>query len=243
MAGLGLVMNSQPRSKVLCMSTPADSRGKADTLAALAIGSVLVVLCIWFVVGPRSAHVPVQTAGIVSPEDIAVGPVRQPLGDPPVVMINSFNRTCMDCHRLFPSPTATQQRLRQHDNIMLNHGLNDRCLNCHDNVNRDKLVLHDGTTVGYGRSELLCAQCHGTTYRQWQRGGHGQSIGYWDTRLGPKRRFACAECHDPHAPAFEPYVPLPGPDTLRMGDQDGHGFAADAASSANPLRRRGQDKH
>lgn len=225
------------------MSTLADPRSKANVLVALVAGPLLLALGVLFVVGPRSADIPTKPASVVPPEDISVGALRQPLGDPPVVMINSFDRNCMDCHMLFPSPAATQQRLSQHDDILLDHGLNDRCLNCHDNTDRDKLVLHDGTKIGYGRTELLCAQCHGTTYRQWQRGGHGQTIGYWDERSGPKRKFVCAECHDPHAPAFEPYAPLPGPETLRMGDQSGHGIAADEAGLANPLRRRGRDKH
>jgi len=225
------------------MPTPVDPRSRANALVALACGPILVVLGIWFVLGPQLAHVPSRPASVIAPEDIAVDTLRQPVGDPPVVMINSFDRSCMDCHRLFPSPTATQQQLKQHDDIVLDHGLNDRCLNCHDNADRDKLVLHDGTTIGYDRTELLCAQCHGTTYRQWQRGGHGQTIGYWDRRLGPKRKFVCAECHDPHAPAFESYVPLPGPDTLRMGEQDSHRLVADAVGSANPLRRRRREQH
>lgn len=37
----------------------------------------------------------------------------------------------------------------------MNHGMNTRCLNCHDGDDRDKLVLHDGTTGGFAETPAL----------------------------------------------------------------------------------------
>ena len=223
-------MPTRPRAHVL--------RDKTDAAVVLLAGPAFLLLGAWFLLGPRLANVPSPPASVILPVDIDTAPRRTPLGDPPVTTINSYQRNCMDCHMLFPSPSGTQQLLRQHEDIVLDHGLNDRCLNCHDNADRDRLVLHDGATIGYGQVELLCAQCHGPTYRQWQRGGHGRTTGYWDAQLGPRRRLGCAECHEPHAPAFDAFVPLPGPNTLRMGDQDYQRGEHERAGADNPLRTR-----
>jgi len=211
--------------------------GSSGTATSLLLLPIFLALAAWFVFGPRAADVPITATADVAPEQVQGAPLRRPLGDPPLVLINSFERNCMDCHRVFPSFTGTQSRLRQHENIVLDHGMNDRCLNCHDNEDRDRLALHDGTTIGYGQVELLCAQCHGTTYRDWQRNGHGKVTGYWAERYGPMRRLTCTECHDPHAPAFEPFVPLPGPHTLRMGDPAGHVAPPTVAERDSPLRK------
>jgi hypothetical protein len=83
---------------------------------------------------------------------------------------------------------------------------------------------------------VLCAQCHGTTYRDWQRGMHGKTMGSWDKSSGKQRRLLCTECHNPHAPAYGRLAPLPGPRTLRMnaGDEKDHQEGADPS----PLHRR-----
>jgi len=112
--------------------------------------------------------------------------------------------------------------------------MNTRCVNCHDVTNRELLTLRDGSTVAYAQTPLLCAQCHGTTYRDWQKGTHGKTLGSWKTDSASQRRLSCNECHDPHSPRYAPYEPLPGPNTLRMGMQaheGGHG------PERSPLRR------
>ncbi len=101
---------------------------------------------------------------------------------------------------------------------MLDHGLNDRCLNCHDHENRDRLRLHGTKTIGFDDVQELCAKCHGPTFRDWELGIHGRTNGYWDEASGEARKLLCTECHDPHAPAFPDIAPLPGPNTLRMGN-------------------------
>jgi len=126
---------------------------------------------------------------------------------------------CQTCHSLFETDPTVQRELFQHTNIRLNHGLNDRCLNCHSTKNRDYLVLNGEREIPFGEVELLCAKCHGPTYRDWQKGIHGKTLGSWESGNPAQRRLKCTECHDPHSPAFEHIVPLPGPHTLRMGPQ------------------------
>ncbi|MBM4108751.1 MAG: hypothetical protein FJ255_08055 [Phycisphaerae bacterium] len=113
-----------------------------------------------------------------------------------------------------PAPPAL------HAGIALRHGLNNRCTNCHDSKDLERLRLHDGKPIPYSQVAMLCAQCHGTVYRDWERGSHGKTLGAWSNDMAEKTRLRCSECHDPHAPAYPKYTPLPGPNTLRMGRQE-----------------------
>ena len=61
------------------------------------------------------------------------------LGDPPRVRVNEFERTCMDCHRVFLS-SQNQPGLLQHEHIQVDHGLHRDCWGCHDKEDRDRLV-------------------------------------------------------------------------------------------------------
>ncbi len=133
-------------------------------------------------------------------------------------VIEGFNRNCMDCHELIDREPRSEG-LFQHEDVHMEHGLNARCVNCHDPKNRDQLILRDGKTVGFSQSALLCAQCHGTTYRLWDRGVHGKTLGHWDPSKGESRKLFCVECHDPHSPRYAQIKPLPAPNTLRMGKQ------------------------
>jgi len=131
------------------------------------------------------------------------------------------NRTfeCSTCHSKYRSDTTRPPMLYMHDNIVLEHGLNDRCLNCHNNENRNALVDDWGRQVPYDEPYLLCRKCHGPVYRDWLHGSHGRTSGYWDTRKGEKVRAICLQCHNPHQPPFPPIQAAPGPNTLRMGDR------------------------
>ena len=80
-------------------------------------------------------------------------------------------------------------------------------------------MLQSKESIPYSGVTRLCAGCHGPTYRDWERGMHGRTDGYWDETLGEPHRLSCTECHDPHwprIPAMEPVAPLPPPHTLRM---------------------------
>ncbi len=185
---------------------------------------------------PR-VDVPLEPAAQVLPGQIEARPLRAVQHDPPQVVIGGYQHHCNDCHRLFKSAPERRSPLAQHTHILLDHGMNDRCFNCHDRNNREKLVLRNGKPAPFEDVAVLCAQCHGTTYRDWQRGMHGKDLGSWSPAVGPQHRLVCTECHDPHVPAYADFIPLPGPRTLRMGrppapDEEG------TDGKRNPLAQR-----
>ena len=175
----------------------------------------------------------------VSPVDAAAidpAPRRTPMSDPPTMAIAGYDQRCSACHALFTTREGAPSDLRRHEDLEFEHGLNNRCLNCHSERDRDKLVLHGEIEIGYDRVVDLCAKCHGPTWRDWQRGMHGRTEGSWETGSPEQSRLGCTQCHDPHTPAFPGIEPLPGPSTLRMGERKprGHG---DEGSKSNPLLR------
>lgn len=64
------------------------------------------------------------------------------------------------------------------------------------------LHLATGEQVPMLQAIRLCAQCHGTQWRDYQRGAHGGMFGYWDLSRGSRTRNHCVDCHDPHTPKF-----------------------------------------
>ncbi len=199
--------------------------GGAPCWAGALVAPVFLALAVWFLLGPDGIDLPAEEPSAIDPALLATTPRREILGDPPVILIDGFQRTCMECHRLFqPREDGTSLQLMQHRHIKLDHGINDRCRNCHHVEDRDRLVLHDGTVIGYSDVVTLCSKCHGPTFRDWQRGAHGRTNGYWDASRGEVRRLGCTECHDPHTPrvpALDPMRPLPGPRAPRMGPSHG----------------------
>lgn len=215
-------------------SGPPRSRSTADAFLVAFIGPIFLLTGAWFVFGRTPDDIPRTGPVAVGPADIA-WPLRTRMADPPTMQVAGFTKKCTECHSLFTSDPDTPLRLNQHRNIVQGHGMNDRCFNCHDNDDRSRLVLPGGKTIGFADTPRLCATCHGTTWRDWQVGMHGRTIGSWDTGRPEHARLACTQCHDPHAPAFEPMLALPGPDTLRMGDQ--REPAHDPEAKRNPLRQ------
>lgn len=105
----------------------------------------------------------------------------------------------------------------EHKDLVMQHGRNNRndnCYNCHDPENLDRLKTRDGRVLKFEEGSLLCANCHGPTYRDWEVGIHGRTSGYWSRRQGEIKRQNCTDCHDPHAPAFASLSPAPGPHPL-----------------------------
>ena len=178
---------------------------------------VFLLLAAWMLVGAPDARPELVATPPVDAAAIDPANVRPIMHDPASIRIGGFEQRCNDCHRLFESEPETPPKTFQHQDIHLDHGMNDRCLNCHDLENRERLRLHGSQTVGFDQVQELCAKCHGPTYRDWELGIHGRTNGYWDETRGERKRLVCTQCHDPHAPAFEPIIPLPGPNTLRMG--------------------------
>ena len=133
-------------------------------------------------------------------------------------------RNCAECH-----PPSDPVKLEYDDSgnvivpkahkglVSMAHGRNFRnenCYNCHDRDQLDQLHTPDGEKLKFDQATLLCASCHGPTYRDWMAGAHGRTAGYWDRSAGPIDRQECASCHDPHAPAFTGLIPMPGPHLL-----------------------------
>jgi len=180
------------------------------------IATTFFLAAAWFLFGAPGPQIPLTTPVQVDAADLERNPLRPVLADPPQVRIGGLMQNCQDCHRLFESLPEVDRPLRQHTHIALDHGLNDRCANCHSHADRDRLILPGGREIGFGEADQLCAKCHGPTWRDWSAGIHGRTSGSWDPRAPEYRRATCTECHDPHAPAFVPIPPLPGPNTLRM---------------------------
>ena len=115
---------------------------------------------------------------------------------------------CSECHDGTDVDT-TRRVLDEHDDIVLEHDEENRwCLDCHDAVHRDKLRLADGRLLDFTESYRLCGQCHGPKLRDWLAGDHGKRTGSWS---GKKEYLLCADCHNPHSPAFKPLEPMPPP--------------------------------
>jgi hypothetical protein len=196
----------------------SSAAGKARSPAPVGwiLGAAFVGVAAWL--GTRSPGLDVPRAHGASFDraDLTPRALRTPIKDPATAALDGSARRCDECHLkdvpgprpLAPSPHA----------VRLSHGMNDWCFNCHDQMDRQRLVLQDTTTVPYEQVPVLCAQCHGTTYRDWQKGMHGKSMGSWDERSAVQRRLLCTECHDPHKPAYGQLTGLPGPNTLRMGE-------------------------
>lgn len=176
----------------------------------------------------------VRERTLVTAAQLDTSPPRSSLVDPPMVHIGGVDQKCSDCHAIFESLDVTPSSIRQHEHIEMRHGMNGRCFNCHLKGDRNMLIRSDGAMVGYADSTQLCAGCHGTLFRDWERGMHGRTMGSWIRGSAEQWRLRCVDCHDPHAPAFGQIEALPAPNTLRMGEPRHHDGGAQAR---NPLER------
>ena len=207
----------------------------------LLVGPGFAAIAVWFVWGPDLAALPTPGETPIPAAMISTAPRRTTLGDPPKIHINGFDRTCMECHRTFQSPKLRTTGRLQHEHVVVEHGSHRGCYGCHDQDDRDRLVTIGGETLPFGQAADLCAQCHASVHADWRAGMHGRTNGYWSAPHGDVRRLTCTQCHDPHAPrspAMDPIVPLPGPNTLRMGEPtSGAGHTGDTEHVEDPLRR------
>jgi cytochrome c7-like protein len=106
---------------------------------------------------------------------------------------------------------------KEHQDLNIRHGRNNRnnnCFNCHSTTNMEMLLTRDGRLLKIEQSTLLCANCHGPTYRDWEVGVHGRMSGFWNRSAGAVTRQDCVSCHDPHNPEFPSRKPAPGPHPL-----------------------------
>ncbi len=119
---------------------------------------------------------------------------------------STITGNCHICHAYWvPIPRSNQTSAPRfaHPDVVLNHGTNDRCYNCHHIADRNKFVADDNSTIMTQTPEKLCARCHGLIYKDWQSGTHGKWTGRMtNPALFERTTYTCTECHNPHDPAF-----------------------------------------
>jgi cytochrome c553 len=135
----------------------------------------------------------------------------------PMPQLDAFGQPtvtpCTTCHGdedTSPLPESAAGLRGPHAGLSVKHGTL-RCASCHDAVRRDRLHLADARSLALIDAMELCAQCHGPQKRDYLHGAHGGMRGHWDLSRGPRQRNHCVACHDPHAPAFGKFMPMPGP--------------------------------
>ena len=120
---------------------------------------------------------------------------------------------CAACHSVRAANVTTSQSTdldEFHQGLKFVHG-QLTCVSCHHaNDNYSSLRLADGRSVPFSESMTLCAQCHGTQYRDYQHGSHGGMTGHWDLTRGGRERNHCLHCHDAHAPKYPTFTPVAG---------------------------------
>jgi len=172
---------------------------------ALAAGSLVMAVALW-AEDPPGPKVTATAAGVKeAPGEVDPTQIQVP---PPPFTEGIF--PCTQCHdgKTVKLNTTRRKLVDMHDDIVLKHGPNRWCLDCHSAEHRDQLHLVDGELIDFSKSYLLCGQCHGDKYRDWKVGVHGKRTGHWN---GEKQYLLCVHCHNPHSPHFKPLKPLPPP--------------------------------
>lgn len=117
---------------------------------------------------------------------------------------------CDTCHD--PSDevdTTVRELVAEHDGIALDHGDGKMwCLDCHQTADRTKLKTLGADALSFDESHQVCATCHSSVFKDFERGIHGKRVGSWQ---GERQYLSCTACHNPHAPAIAPRKPLPPP--------------------------------
>lgn len=142
---------------------------------------------------------------------------------------------CMKCHDQIKSKKINLPLKKPHQNIEIEHFVNaGDCFFCHDRKDRNKLVLINKSKVSYNQSYMVCTQCHGEKFREWNVNIHGKQIGSWNVGSSTKTyRMSCTACHNAHSPKIKPMKTEPGPpnpyllrgrkNTLRSGSHSNKG--------------------
>ena len=169
-------------------------------------------------------HTPAPPAiPLVNPSFLESTPWRQAYADLVRTKEDLSDFDCYACHdKKKPPPIVFDANHKivipkEHSNITMGHGSHDRnnlCYNCHNEQNLLTFQARDGRELKFDDSTALCGSCHGPTYRDWEAGAHGRTVGAWNRTPGPTERLACANCHNPHAPRIPTREPAPGPHSL-----------------------------
>lgn len=201
---------------------PMSDESKA-TLALVAVAALFLALGLFFRLDLWGHSQPQPMAELVDPKFTNVATVRMSAGELKLSGGDASGLDCYACHEKGKVPKITMDDQGQfilpeeHNDLVMRHGQHSRnihCYNCHDPENLDQLKTREGKNYPFEQSTLLCASCHGPTYRDWEKGIHGRTSGFWDRTQGPATKAECASCHHPHAPAFPSLAPAPGPGGL-----------------------------
>jgi hypothetical protein len=157
-----------------------------------------------------------------------VAPVRGPVR-PLRLHRDGDEIECTMCHEGFTGDKGEEALKDEHADLQFNHGLNMRCLNCHNQNNSMAYIYHDGSEIPGDQPTRLCAKCHGTHYREWMLGIHGRVNKSWDPTKGDQTKLECIQCHNPHHPKFEPMAPMPPP-TLTRFESNSNGGKSNGGS-------------
>ncbi len=166
---------------------------------------------------------PVATNAPAPPEATNTATVRLSAAEQFRTEADTSGFACYTCHdakkQLLVKTNANGSILlsEPHKDIVMKHGQNNRnehCFICHDPKNLELLRVSDGHTFKLTEGNLLCASCHGPSYRDWEAGVHGRTSGFWDRSKGPSVRADCTSCHDPHSPAFPAMKAAPRPNRM-----------------------------
>lgn len=183
------------------------------------VGAVAAASGVWLWVGQRPSG-QAEVGGIESGVSHRFGVVIRPTSFQPQVgtgLTNavgaSISVSCSTCHAT-TRPDAETRRSADlnefHQGLNYEHG-SVTCLSCHDARNYDRLHLADGRGVEFSEVMTLCAQCHGTAKRDYDRGSHGGMTGHWDLSRGSRTRNNCVHCHDAHSPKYPMAMPVFAP--------------------------------
>ncbi|MBT3343455.1 MAG: hypothetical protein HN712_23010 [Gemmatimonadetes bacterium] len=121
---------------------------------------------------------------------------------------------CHDAPQVATVATDASQRWA-HANIRLDHPASAACATCHNYDDLQTLRLREGELVSVDEAYRLCVQCHFEQGQDWAGGAHGKRLAGW---RGLRVIMNCTDCHDPHAPAFPPQIPVSGPRVPRTGN-------------------------
>lgn len=177
----------------------ANSDPAVPTRAAAAMVAVLLGLSVFFWLDPVGQAPALDVIAANDPVFASTATVRKVRTE-----MTFDGAPCKSCH---DGTEALQGNPVEkgvfHDKIEIKHGRNRHCFNCHHRLQPANFVDYDGSPIELADVQLLCAKCHGTTFRDWNNGAHGRRSGYWQAAKGKFKSTVCIACHNPHWPVFK----------------------------------------
>lgn len=128
---------------------------------------------------------------------------------------------CQRCHKVPLSQMkhdGKDGKAKAHWNVALKHADAEvmSCSTCHFEGDMNQLCTLANQPVAINNSYRVCAQCHSKQAADWAGGAHGKRAGGW---APPRVVKTCAECHNPHSPAWDHRYPAR---VTRREDKPGH---------------------